>query len=1098
MGIRKSIWLIVLLCSCLVQLSAQTRQVIQAEYFWDTDPGPGNGIAMQATDGSFNEAIESIFRNNLTLPAVGMHRLGIRVKDYLGNWSPVYTTVVEIQAQLPIARGLQVIQAEYFWGTDPGVGNGTPMLAFDGNFNESIEALTQNLTTFPGIGAHKLSIRIRSADNLWGPAFATVVFVQTGLTPARPVSVTTAEYFWNTDPGQGNATAMLAFDGNFNQAIETALANMASLPQTGTHKLSIRVRAANNSWSPLYSTVVQVQPTLPANRPVSVSAAEYFWNTDPGQGNATAMLAFDGNFNQAIETALANLSSLPATGNHKLSIRVKDATNNWGPVFSTVVQVQAPLAAPRPVRVSLAECYFDTDPGTGNGTPMLAFDGNFNQAIETLTGGNLPTPVTAGWHALYIRVRDGAQNWGPAFGVVVEIDTTIGGFFALINGPLQLCETSLNNHAYQAAFHAGTNYTWSVTGGTLTQGATPNLVTVNWSAAGTHTLQVIECTANGAYCDTAQVVVTVADTQLVAVFDTICQGQSVVIGGNTVTSAGNYPVVYTNTSGCDSTVVTHLHIKPSPTTVISQTICQGQSFLGYSVSGTYNDVFSASNACDSTRTLNLTVLAPDTTYLSVTICPGQDYHGYTVAGTYQDLFNNASGCDSLRILTLAVSSQISTTINRSICLGDTLDGYWQAGVYLDTFVTSFGCDSFRTLNLAILPVIRDTITATICAGGNVEGYTTTGFHVDTFTAANGCDSIRVVDLTVLPSPNIVVDQIICAGQSFEGYTATGQYIDTFSLGSCDSIRTLNLTVGQPDTAWVTIAICAGQNYHGYTVTGNYIDTLATSLGCDSIRYLDLTVNPVYDTIITLTICEGETAEGYDTTGVYVDIFSSVSGCDSMRTLHLTVQPLIRDTTVTTICDGDSVWAGGEWQTLAGWYVDTTGFTANCPDLIYTDLRIIPTPATPVVYGFGDTLTTDIGPYDYQWFLEGDLLPGETNLELYITENGRYTVEVINADGCRKMSNIFVVNWVGITDYAGALWRLDYYPNPTQDQITILVQGVEQAQLSVMSGLGQQLYQSSLTNNTPHVLDMGHWAAGIYYLQVQQGDKRQTKKVIKVD
>lgn len=1098
MGIRKHIWLLAMLLWCGA-LSAQNRQLVQAEYFWDTDPGPGNGIALQAMDGSLNEAVEEVFRNNLTLPATGVHTFNLRVKDYLGNWSTTYRKIIEIKALLPIARGVQVIQAEYFWNTDPGVGNGMPMLALDGNFNESVEGLLANTSTLPSPGAHKLSIRIKDANNQWGAAFSTVVFIQPSLATLRNVKVTAAEYFWDTDPGQGNGTTLLAFDGNFDEAVEVVFRNNLALPSTGSHKLAIRVRDGNNAWGPTFSTAVLIQPTLPANRPVRITAAEYFWDTDPGQGNAISMLAFDGNFNEAMEQVMANISSLPSPGSHKLGIRVKDAANVWGPVFSTVVFVQPSLGAPRPVRVTLAECYFDTDPGQGNATAMVAFDGNFNAALEVLKGGNLPTPVTAGWHALYIRAKDGAQNWGPAFGVVVNIDTTIGGFFALINGNQQLCENQLNNHVYNAAIHAGTSYTWSATGGNIVSGNGTNSVTVNWGAAGTHTLRVIECTANNAYCDTATITVVVADTQVVQRFDTICQGQTIVIGGNPIATAGSYPVVLTNAAGCDSTIITNLTVKPTPTTVLNQTICLGQTFLGYGVSGSYVDTFAAANGCDSLRTLNLTVLQPDTSYRSVTICPGQSFDGYTVAGVYQNQYTNSFGCDSLRILTLTVSSLISTTVNASICAGDTLDGYFSPGAYIDTFATTAGCDSVRTLNLTVLPLASETITATICQGDNVAGYTISGTYLDTLVATNGCDSFRTVVLTVLPSPLSTITQTICQGQSFEGYSSTGVYRDTFAAASgCDSIRTLNLTVAQPDTSYLTITLCAGQNYDGYTTSGNYVDTLATWQGCDSIRYLDLTVWPVFDTTITLTVCEGTVVAGYDSTGIYVDTFATTNGCDSIRTLNLTVQPLSITTNIVTICDGDSVFAENGWQTLAGLYYDTTGFTGTCPDIAITDLRVNPTPPTPVVYGFTDTLNTDIGPYVYQWFYEGDSLQGENGFEVIIDQNGRYAVEVTDSNGCRKMSNLFVVTWVGIGMLDAPLWSLDYYPNPTNGKLTLAAQGPGLVTVTITNSLGQQLQYLSVPNGQSIELDMGHWAAGVYYLQAQQGTSRIIHKVIKVD
>lgn len=240
MNIRITALLCMLLCLWATDVAAQARQMIQAEYFWDSDPGPGNGTALLASDGLLNEAVEQLLGNSLSLPAAGVHTFHVRVRDNAGNWSQVFAKVILIEGLLPVARGVQVLQAEYFWDTDPGEGSGSPMLAFDGNFNESVEGLLANVSTLPTAGAHKLGIRIRSASGQWGPVFYQVVFVQSGLPAVRTSQVTLAEFFWNTDPGAGNGTAMLAFDGNFNESVEMVLAN-AALPAVGNHKLGIRI-----------------------------------------------------------------------------------------------------------------------------------------------------------------------------------------------------------------------------------------------------------------------------------------------------------------------------------------------------------------------------------------------------------------------------------------------------------------------------------------------------------------------------------------------------------------------------------------------------------------------------------------------------------------------------------------------------------------------------------------------------------------------------------------------------------------------------------------------------------------------------------------
>ncbi|MDC1370932.1 hypothetical protein N8289_03730, partial [Flavobacteriales bacterium] len=108
-------------------------EVSSAEYFWDTDPGNGNGIPMAAFDGNFDEAIEVAMNNSITTPSQGgLHLFQVRVKDENGDWGPTFKRAIAIE---DVPRDMKITQAEYFWGlTDPGTGSGTAMVAFDGNF----------------------------------------------------------------------------------------------------------------------------------------------------------------------------------------------------------------------------------------------------------------------------------------------------------------------------------------------------------------------------------------------------------------------------------------------------------------------------------------------------------------------------------------------------------------------------------------------------------------------------------------------------------------------------------------------------------------------------------------------------------------------------------------------------------------------------------------------------------------------------------------------------------------------------------------------------------------------------------------------------
>lgn len=239
--------------------------------------------------------------------------------------------------------------------------------------------------------------------------------------------VDNAEYFWDTDPGVGGANPMSVQDGAFDAAVEAIFMETSTLPGVGTHSLAIRVKDQNNNWGPTFTTVVVIEPPVVTAPDISVTQAEFFWDNDPGEGNGTLMIAFDGNFNDALEAIALETSALPAEGVHVLHIRSKDVNNAWSLPFSVVVEVLGGAVTFPQIRVSAAEYYVNDDPGPGLGTPMLAVDNDFSSALEAIKGGGIPAPVAAGVNVLWLRAKDVNDGWGPSFGIVVNIDTTIAG-----------------------------------------------------------------------------------------------------------------------------------------------------------------------------------------------------------------------------------------------------------------------------------------------------------------------------------------------------------------------------------------------------------------------------------------------------------------------------------------------------------------------------------------------------------------------------------------------------------------------------------------------------------------------------------------------
>jgi len=65
------------------------RKIVSAEYFIETDPGEGKGESIDAEDLMFDQATEQLKELSLNLDSLpgGERRVGVRVKDNLGDWS---------------------------------------------------------------------------------------------------------------------------------------------------------------------------------------------------------------------------------------------------------------------------------------------------------------------------------------------------------------------------------------------------------------------------------------------------------------------------------------------------------------------------------------------------------------------------------------------------------------------------------------------------------------------------------------------------------------------------------------------------------------------------------------------------------------------------------------------------------------------------------------------------------------------------------------------------------------------------------------------------------------------------------------------------
>lgn len=236
---------------------AALQNIIAAEYFINTDPGPGNGTPITITAATNIADIDVAVNTSSLSPATTNH-LFIRTKNALGHWSianekqfavlitndPAYTAAP--------AAPQDIIAAEYFINTDPGPGNGTniPITAATdiNNLNTVI-----NTSALQPATTNQLFIRTKNAEGQWSIANAKQFSVSITNDPAYPASpaapqnIVAAEYFIDVDPGRGIAT-QIPVSAAMDISNLAATINTTGL-SNGQHHLFLRTKNADGFWS---------------------------------------------------------------------------------------------------------------------------------------------------------------------------------------------------------------------------------------------------------------------------------------------------------------------------------------------------------------------------------------------------------------------------------------------------------------------------------------------------------------------------------------------------------------------------------------------------------------------------------------------------------------------------------------------------------------------------------------------------------------------------------------------------------------------------------------------------------------------------------
>ena len=379
-------------------INAQTPVINQIEYFFDTDPGFGNGISI-AVDA--DTVTSTTFDIDISGLEPGFHKAYFRTKSENGAWSLSYFRNVFVMDVTTADTITDIVAAEYFFDTDPGFGNGVSV---------AVAADTITSTTFDidisGLepGFHKAYFRTKSENGVWSLSYFRNVFVM-DVTNADTISdIVTMEYFIDSDPGFGNGVAVAL---TADTVTSVSFTIDVSTLDYGFHKVYFRVKDEAGKWSlSVLRTIFKVTNETAPDMP-DIIATEYFIDTDPGFGIGTNVpLTRDSLIETTFDVDIAGVSS----GEHYLYVRVMDENDSWSlisvsPFEISEVELTALLEGP----------YNGSDMNTAlNSAGYLPLSQPFNVSPWNYAGtesvDSIPNADVVDWVLLETRNADSAAG----------------------------------------------------------------------------------------------------------------------------------------------------------------------------------------------------------------------------------------------------------------------------------------------------------------------------------------------------------------------------------------------------------------------------------------------------------------------------------------------------------------------------------------------------------------------------------------------------------------------------------------------------------------------------------------------------------------
>ena len=484
-------------------LNAVTPKIGKAEYYIDSDT-LGVGKRTVLLTGSLADSVNTTSNIGVLGVAPGFHNLNIRMQDSIGIWGMFESRVFYINPTVQNVSSPKITKAEYYIDSDTlGVGKRTVLLT--GALADSVNTTSNIGLTGIAQGFHYLMIRTQDSAGIWGMFESRVFYINDTIAQVISPKITSAEYFYNAEPGIGNGIAIspsfaLSDSINLTRTIATT-----GLP-VGMDTLYIRVKDSLGIWSLPVSKVFRIcntaptAPTVNGNSTFNICAGSTVnFSATPATGS-TIVWRGPNNFTSTSNSiSITNINNTKTGNYYAYSVIGATACDTSASALVSINIVPPPTSQSLSVSRALSFCSGDSAILSTANQTGFSYRWHLNGVNTTNAGDTLSSlnAKTGGTYNVLVTNANGCSS--------TMNDTIVNAYpkpttTAIIGNTTVMVSTT---QTYSVTNTTGSTYYWIVSNGTITSGIGSSSVNILWSnTAGSGSVKTIETNNNSCKGDT--------------------------------------------------------------------------------------------------------------------------------------------------------------------------------------------------------------------------------------------------------------------------------------------------------------------------------------------------------------------------------------------------------------------------------------------------------------------------------------------------------------------------------------------------------------------------------------------------------------------